>query len=669
MIKLKRSQDACANYNKMLQHAPPQMVIGTAGHVDHGKSSLVRALTGTDPDRLPQEKSRGLTIELGFAFLPGKESGYDCDLGFVDCPGHSKFLRHAIAGMGAMNGCLLVIAADEGIAAQTREHLALLRLLDLAWGRIIISKAGLVPRERQIAIAEEAYALCSGTPLAVEKPLITDAHDGTGLDILRSWLFEQAQQRLATIVTTATPRLSVDRIFSVKGHGTVVTGTLLGGHLKRGMQIACFPGPTARIRSLQVRSLDVEEALAGQRTAINLAGVDKKEIQRGSWISLPNALSPTTRIDIMLQCIEPGVKHGDPVRIFHGAASVSARVILLEEQQKKSGQARAQLRLDEALFLSRGDQVVLRKPSPSITLGAATVLAVDAPKHKRMRDETRRWFDDLQGNAATRLLSWLEQRDNEPATQEQAERFCGGVEKLIAARDAAGVGLVLRQLSNETFYWSAAAWNRLQVNAADYLQQHAAKNLAEPWYPMDSLHVHCAAACPKQAWEDRLAAWQAAGGLLRRERLLCAPEYLPELPAILAEECKALHAGYKEKAFNAGYDNNECATRPHQENAKQALAILSSRGYLIRLSDRQHMHRETVAAALLQFAQSFAAGEEVDFQWAKRQFGVSRRYILPLLEWCDSVSLTQRHGNVRVAGGKLGDGKSVPIPLLGGLEI
>ncbi len=652
-----------------MQHAPQQMVIGTAGHVDHGKSSLVQALTGTDPDRLPQEKNRGLTIELGFAFLPGEAHGFDCDLGFVDCPGHSKFLRHAIAGMGAMNGCLLVIAADEGIAAQTREHLELLRLLDLTWGRIIISKSGLVPEERARAVADEAFALCSGTPLAAEEPLITDAHDAIGLDELRMWLFNQAQERLAQMKTDGTPRLSVDRVFTIKGHGTVVTGTLLGGSLKKDMQIQCFPGPSGRVRGLQVRSLDVDEALAGQRTAINIAGVDKNDIERGAWISLSNALSPTTRVDIMLQCIEPGVKHGDAVRVFHGAASVSARIILLEENKKSAGQARAQLRFDQPLFLARGDQVVVRKPSPSITLGAATVLAVDAPKHKRMRDETRKWFDDLQGSAATRLVSWLEQRDNNPATREEAERFCGGADALSESLDAAGVGIVQRQLAHAEYFWSTAAWNRVQKNIGDYLQEHARKDYAQPWYPLDSLHAHCAPSCPKQAWEDRLSAWQVEGALLRRDRLICAPEYLPDLPAILADECNALNQAYKEKAFSAGYDNNECDARPNHDVAKQALGILSSRGYLIRLSDRQHMHRDTVSEALARLADAFSNGEEVDFQWAKRHFGVSRRYILPLLEWCDSVSLTQRHGNVRVAAGKLGDGKSVPIPLLGGLKV
>lgn len=654
--------------NNYMQRAPAQVVIGTAGHVDHGKTSLIKALTGTDPDRLPQEKQRGLTIELGFAFLIGAENNHSCDLGFVDCPGHSKFLRHAIAGMGAMNGCLLVIAADEGIAAQTREHLDLLRLLDVHWGRIIISKSVLVGEQRLQTLSAQCLELCAGTPFALEKPLCTDAHTGLGMSELREWLFEQAEARLGLIQEQqiqAPARLGIDRVFTVKGHGTVVTGTLLSGSLQVGDAVQCFPGPQARIRGVQVRSLTVQQAIAGQRCAINLAGVECDNIERGAWLAPVNSLQPTQRIDILADVIEPGLRHGDALRIHHGTAAHSGRIMLFEHKDITSGQAIAQLRLDSPLYLDRGDQLVLRRPSPSATVGAARVLAVDAQRHKRFHVDTRKWFADLQSASATQLTSWLQMRGPVPATLNEAQVFCAGTAALQQAIVDSGETIITRDCTQETFLWSAQQWHTLRESVSAVYKKNAYADITNPWHALDSLRHNCASACPTAAWEDFLKAWQDEGDLLRQQRLICIPALLPEIPSKIYAEIQELIVHYAERGLQAGYNNPECDARDNPPLARQALQIAGARGWLIRLSDRQHIDRQSLQAAVHLLTQAFAANEEVDFQWAKRAFGVSRRYILPILEWCDQNGISLRQGNMRIAGHALADSSEIPVPMVG----
>ena len=649
----------------MLQQAPAQLVIGTAGHVDHGKSTLVRALTGSDPDRLPQEKQRGLSIELGFAFMLGADHGFDCDIGFIDCPGHSKFLHHAISGMGAMNACLLIIAADEGVSAQTREHLEILRLLNLDWGRVVISKANLATTEQHDLLIEGIQLLCSGTVFNNEAPLLCDAIDGLGTDVLRAYLFEEAQQRIAAMHEerlTLAPRLGIDRVFHVKGHGTVVTGTLLNGQLQVDEHIACYPGPEARIRGLQVHGTAVQTAIAGQRCAINVAGVAKDDIQRGSILSLPQHLRSTNCIDALANIIEPGVKHGEAVKVFYGAGQYSARVILLEAQSVSSGQARIQIRFDQDIYAQRGETLIIRRPSPAQTVGAATVLSLDAPRHKRFDQVTRKWFDDLQSDALTRFISWLEQRDSRVATLNDAIAFCGTAAAVDALCVEAGQAIQKRVLKHETYFWGTQAWQRLQDRASEVLATHVAKHIEQPWLSLDRLRDMAAPDCPSQAWEDRMAAWQLSGDLKRHQRLLCLPSSLPDMDERLTAELHALQAFYRDEAFKAAYNNPICDGRTDPELAHRALRIAAAYGWLIRLSDRQHMHRCSVLHALAEIRTVLQEAGEFDFQWAKQVFGVSRRYLLPLLEWFDLVNITQRRDKIRVAGTSLQN--ELPIPLL-----
>ena len=649
----------------MLAQAPAQLVIGTAGHVDHGKSTLVRALTGSDPDRLPQEKQRGLSIELGFAFMLGAEHGYDCDIGFIDCPGHSKFLHHAISGMGAMNACLLIIAADEGISAQTREHLEILRLLNLEWGRVVISKSALASAEQHAQLIEDVQLLCSGTVFNQQPPLLCDAIDGSGIDALRRYVFEEAAQRIKKMHDerlTLAPRLGIDRVFHVKGHGTVVTGTLLNGQLQVDEQIACYPGPQARIRGLQVHGTQVATAIAGQRCAINLAGVDKDAIERGSILSLPQHLRPSVCVDALATIIEPGVKHGAAVKIFYGAGQYSARIILLEAQSVSSGQARIQIRFDQPIYAQRGETLIIRRPSPAQTIGAATVLALDAPRHKRFHARTRQWFDDLQSDALTRFISWLEQRDSSPATLADAIAFCGTAEAVDELCQEAGQSIQRRPLKHETYFWGTQAWQRMQERATDVLREHVAKHMEQPWLSLDRVRDLAAPDCPSAAWEDRLAAWQLHGALQRQQRLLCLPTTLPKMEGALATELQALELHYREAAFMAAYNNPICDERADPSLARRALQIAAAYGWLIRLSDRQHMHRATVVDALEKIRTALAASGNIDFQWAKQTFNASRRYLLPLLEWFDLVHITQRQDKLRVAGSALA--QQIPVPLL-----
>jgi selenocysteine-specific elongation factor len=357
-------------------------IIGTAGHVDHGKSALVLALTGTDPDRLREEKERGMTIELGFALLRLPSGG---EAGIVDVPGHERFIKTMLAGVGGIDLALLVIAADEGVMPQTREHLAIIDLLGIEHGVVALTKSDAVDAETLAQTEAEARKTVAGTTLAGALIIACSALTGAGLDALLSAI--EAQLALAPERRDAgRPRLPIDRAFTMPGFGTVVTGTLSGGSLAVGQEVEIAPaGLRARIRGLQNHGRDVQSAAPGQRTAVNLAGIAVEDVRRGMVLALPGTLAGTSSVDVRLRSvthIERAVRHNLNVTFHTGAAEASGRLLLLDREEVAAGeQAWAQVRLAELIAALPGDRFVIRDPND--TLGGGTIVAIDAPRHRR----------------------------------------------------------------------------------------------------------------------------------------------------------------------------------------------------------------------------------------------------------------------------------------------
>ena len=385
------------------------MIVGTAGHIDHGKTTLVRALTGVDTDRLPEEKKRGISIELGYAFL---DSG-DQRIGFIDVPGHERLVHTMLAGATGIDYALLLVAADDGVMPQTREHLAVLSLLGLQRGAVVVTKVDRAEPARVQAVCDEAAALVQGTALSGAPVLPVSAHTGQGLDGLHSLLRDAAQLSARTWTDAEAFRLAIDRAFTLDGVGTVVTGTVHAGQVSVGDELQIVPGQVrARVRSLHAQNRSVQQAQAGQRCAVGLVGVAKENIARGQWLVQPQAALSSSRIDTTLtlwQGENKPLRSGTAVHVHLGAADVLASVAVLDGDALAPGESgRVQLVLRQALGAWWGDRVVLRDASATRTLAGGTVLDPLAPARYRRTPQRLSELDALaQPSAAARQQALL----------------------------------------------------------------------------------------------------------------------------------------------------------------------------------------------------------------------------------------------------------------------
>ena len=368
------------------------MIVGTAGHIDHGKTSLIKALTGVDTDRLKEEKARGITIELGFAYLPTPDNDI---IGFVDVPGHERFVHTMVAGAGGIDYALLAVAADDGVKPQTLEHIAILDLLGIRHGVVALTKADIASPERIAAAETEIRAALSGTSIGAIGIIPVSARTGEGMDVLKTRLFEAARQT-STRSSAGRFRLAIDRCFTLSGAGLVVTGTVLSGVVRLGDHVVISPaGHTARVRSLHVQNRVAEEGRAGERCALNLAGegISKDVIGRGDVALDPALHAPSDRIDArvrLLRSEQKPIRQWFPVRLHHAAAEVGARIVILDQDPILPGSAATiQLVLDRPIAAARGDRFVIRDVSAQRTLGGGQFLDLRAPARRRRTAERR----------------------------------------------------------------------------------------------------------------------------------------------------------------------------------------------------------------------------------------------------------------------------------------
>jgi selenocysteine-specific elongation factor len=364
------------------------VVIGTAGHIDHGKSTLIKALTGLDPDRLKEEKKRGITIDLGFAefVLPsGKRAGV------VDVPGHEKFIKNMLAGIGGIDIVLLVIAADEGVMPQTQEHLDILSILEIEKGIVVLTKADLVDEDWLSLVKEDIKEKLKGTFLEDATMMEVSALEGKGLDEL-SYEIDRQTDELKNRNTNLPPRIPIDRVFSISGFGTVITGTQIEGTFQVGDEVVIYPNKiSTKIRGIQVHGKSVDRSYAGQRVAINLANMKKDDIKRGDVLSIDKVLEPTMMLDAKVSVLKESnwsIKNRSRLRLYHGSSEVLCRVVILDKEEILPGEfAYIQLRLEEEIVAKRDDKIVLRFYSPMETIGGGFIIDSNPYKHKRFKDD------------------------------------------------------------------------------------------------------------------------------------------------------------------------------------------------------------------------------------------------------------------------------------------
>lgn len=635
--------------------AAASLILGTAGHIDHGKSSLVQALTGTDPDRLAEEKRRGITIELGFAQLT-LASGRT--MGVVDVPGHERFVRSMVAGATGVDVALLAVAADDGVMPQTVEHLAVLELLGVRSLVVALTKVDLVDDEWRAFMADEVAARLAEGPYAGAPVVAVSSRTGEGLDALRAALEDAAGAAQRTKLDGPT-RMPVDRVFTVKGFGTVATGTLWSGTLAEGDPLAVLPsGASTRVRSVQMHGRPAAEAAAGNRVAVSLAGLSTDEVRPGDFLAAPGCCEATDRFDAEFSYRDPfaagkPLKTGVRVHVAHGTREVLGRILLMDglESLAPGGRALAQLRLDEPLPVAYRDRFVVRSYSPVHVIGGGTVLTAHPRRRTNLKDEERA------------LLGALEAGDVDGAV---------------------GAHLGLARLP-ETLGQVAAATGLGEALAGDALGRLADGGSVavlagrEALYAPPALIQRLVAAMERALMDFHSANPQATGMAKDALRQAATPQAAPAVfDALLAEAIRrgaAVHAGGEVSHPRAGAGARMAEAAAADElsaalaaaggapptlaefcvasgmdavRARKAAAALEREGRAVRIDSERFYDagvveglRQVVADVIRQHGPATAAD-------LKDAMGMTRKYAMPLLELFDAQGLTRREGDLRV---------------------
>jgi len=657
------------------------VIIGTAGHIDHGKTALVKALTGIDADRLEEEKRRGITIDLGFAHLelpiPGGEADHapsrlqqeqsgpestriasglersdrKISLGFIDVPGHERFVRNMLAGVGGMDLVLMVIAADESIKPQTREHFEICRLLSIPRGITVITKSDMVDEDTLSVVRMEIEDFVRGSFLDVSRsPVVAvSALKGTGLDELKREIVRLAADVPARD-TEALFRLPIDRVFTMKGFGAVVTGTLIAGKVKKEEEVEVFPSrKRARVRGVQVHGSSAEQAIAGQRTALNLAGVQMEELSRGMTLAAPGVIEPTQKFEVQISLLKEAKPLKNRARVhFHAFTSETIAEVALRgvTELKPGASAFAQLRTAEPLLLLPGDRAILRQFSPVITIGGAVVL--DAfPMARQKQDAVQRFLQTLSsGNRQEALLARIARRGHE------------GLSLAASVRETGLKQSILQPLI------AALAQQKQIIQVGDFLLSSDAmqKTLEKLVAALEAFHK----------------ANPLVGGISKeelREKLGLHQTVMEAMLAQLTRDKKAEVAGEQVRLAGRGVELKDEEAKAKQQiekafadaglkvplmkevldklpidkaRAQKLVTLLLRDRVLIKLADDLVFHQTALQGLRQIMATQKGKNPKIDVATFKDLLGVTRKYAIPLLEYLDQQRVTRRVGDERI---------------------
>ena len=620
-------------------------VIGTAGHVDHGKSTLVQALTGIDPDRLQEEKDRQMTIDLGFAWmtLPSGEG-----LGFIDVPGHRDFIENMLAGVGGIDAALLVVAADEGVMPQTREHLAILDLIDIDALVVALSRIDLVPEGDWIDLVEEdTRELLSGTPFRNAPIVRVSAVSGEGISDLLA-VVDSVLQSSATRQNAQRPRLPVDRVFTIAGFGTVVTGTLLDGQFERGQEVQVLPQRIgARIRGLQTHKENVDVAHPGSRVAANITGASVEQIGRGDVISLPGTDAPSSRLDVQIRILESSgitIRHNKTVKFFSGSAQRIARVRLLQEEPLKGGELGwLQLELEQPVVVRRGDHFILRQPSPGATLGGGRIADPHPAKRHRRKDPSviKGLERLLSGSPEEVLLASI--AGSKPASLRDVAHKAGmspsaAAEEMVRLQNH-GELMILNELAARENWiaLSSDAWQdyvfRTQNRLGSYHKDHPLRG----GMPVEEFRNRIGL-----SGNELLEALTEKGIVDRIGNRVRLPEFEIEYSEDQKQSLRALLVRFANNPYSP-------PTLKESRDAvgDELLDGLIESGQLVKAGESVVFLQDTYAYMIDRITERLRAEGEITVAGVRDMFSTSRKYALALMEHLDLIGLTYRDGDAR----------------------
>jgi selenocysteine-specific elongation factor len=624
------------------------IIVGTAGHIDHGKTALVKALTGIDADRLEEEKRRGITIDLGFAHLelPGPNNER-LRFGFVDVPGHERFVRNMLAGVGGIDLVLLVIAADEGIKPQTREHFHICRLLSIQRGITVLTKSDLVDSDTLDVVRLELEDFLRGSFLENSPIIPVSSFKGFGLEDLKRELV-RAASLTPPRDSSAITRLPIDRVFTMKGFGTVVTGTLIAGSIRKEDELELFPAKrTVRVRGVQVHGTVAEKALAGERTALNLAGVERNELTRGMVLASSGLLQTSSRIDVRLSLLPSAkpLKQGARVHLHSFTSEVIATIKLHQVRQLQPGiEAFAEMHLSEPVLLIPGDRFIIRQFSPVITIGGGVML--DAFPLKKMTSLARsEYLNELASADPGRLIkARVARRGERGLSLPQAISETGRRESIIQAQLASLKQDIVR-----------AGDHLLAASALDSLKSRII-NTVQTYHQRNPLVNGIAPETLRESANIEPRLFEFLVTALTRDKKLESTSGLLHLPGrgVVMKDDEAESRKLIEQAFaSAGLKvpalkDVLAGLKIDKIRAQKIVTLLLRDKVLIKVSDELVFHHTALAGLRQQLRLQKSKAPKIDVARFKYLAGVSRKYAIPLLEYLDRERVTKRVGDERV---------------------
>jgi selenocysteine-specific elongation factor len=629
-----------------------QIVLGTAGHIDHGKTSLIKAITGINTDRLKEEMLRGITIELGFAYLQ-LPSGQR--IGIVDVPGHEKFVKNMVAGATGIDMVAMVIAADEGIMPQTREHMEICSLLDVRHGLVVLTKVDLVDEEWLELVKEEIASFTRHTFLESAPVVCFSALSGQGRDDFIEAV-DDISGRIDARTSTGLLRLPIDRVFSMKGFGTVITGTLISGKLAVGERVMIYPSRvSSKVRGLQVHNNSVQAAAAGMRTAINFQGLEKVMVNRGEVVATPDSLTTSYMIDVVFHYLAgntKALKNRRRVRFHTGTSEIMGIVVLLDREELNPGESTvAQIRLDTPVVLVRDDAYVVRSYSPVRTIGGGKVIDPAPPKHKMNRPEVVDFLSALVSGAPEEIVRLhiaaggypgcrfgdLQLKTNLP--ERQLEQILQG----MLSRQA-----VLQIDKEKRSYIDRNVFETLQKTIHDDLSAYHQANPLKAGMPKEELKSRLPAVVDIKLFTLVLNHMIKAKALALQEELVHLTDHRVSL-RVDQQSLRAkileiyLHGDITPPYFKEVID--ELKAPPEQ--ARQVLALLGDEGHLIKIKEDLYYHQQPLNRLKAQLIDYLLKNEEISTPQFKDMTGASRKFVIALIEYFDNIQLTIRIGDLR----------------------
>lgn len=625
-------------------------VIGTAGHIDHGKTSLVKQLTGTDPDRLPEEKERGMTIDLGFAFLGD-------NITIIDVPGHEKFVRNMVAGVSTIDLVLLVIAADDGVMPQTREHLDILKLLQIKQGIIVISKIDLVETDWAELVIEDVKAMVRGTFLEAAPIVPISNATGQGIDDLKQQIIEllaRAEDRQDRGIF----RLPIDRVFTMKGFGTVVAGTVLSGSLVPEQMVELLPQrQKLRVRGLQIHEQNVKRVKIGDRAAINLAGIEKEAIHRGDVLAAPDSYRPTRFFDAkfyLLASSSKSLKNATRIRLNIGTSEVLGRISILDKEEIKPGEsAFIQFRLEAPVVPDVGDRFVVRNYSPVYTIGGGVVLDVHPRRHKRLSEEVVTKIATLESGDPLKIVDqFLSHRNYQSVTSRQIAQGTSLAPEVLEQ--------VLQQLidthrcfryaeKGQTYFIAQEHYTQLQQKILDSLGQFHRQNPTRVGISKSDLKLMIEPAV------DLVLFNQVLAELVQHQKIVVSDNRvaLATHQLQLTERQQKLMDRIGKIYFDAGFATPDVVTIAErigisEKEVEDILQILFETEVLIKAEEGIIFHQQRVTEAIQLIHAHFQRQPQLTVADFRELIASSRKYAVPLLSYFDAIGLTVRQQDVRV---------------------